>query len=74
MDDVGSVRAHLEAVPAIDALVRIEHDLGSKADALRVLAPEAAERAALQEDGRADAWSVVDGEPLDVEDDTLFIS
>ena len=69
---MGSVWARLEAVPAVDALVIIEHDLGIGTDALGVLAPEAVERAALQENGRADAWTVVDGEPLDIEDDALF--
>ena len=40
--------------------------------ALRIVAPGAVERAALEKDGRADAGSVLDGVPLEVKDESGF--
>jgi hypothetical protein len=37
------------------------------------VAPPAEERALFQKDGRADAWAIVNGEPLYVEDETQGI-
>jgi hypothetical protein len=71
LDNVGSIWAREKAVSAVDALVGVEHDLWFRVDSLWVLAPETVKRATLQKDGCADAWSVVDREPLDVEDNTL---
>ena len=34
------------------------------------MAPLAAQRAAFEEDGRADAWTIVEGEFLDIENRT----
>src|SRR5690606_942485 len=51
------------------ALLRVEGELRRERLRLRVVAPQASERAALQEDGRPDARTVVEREALDVEDE-----
>jgi hypothetical protein len=43
---------------------------GTGPDGLGVVTPPAGERAALQEEGRADARTIADGETLDVEEKT----
>jgi len=60
-----------KAVSAIDAFVGVEHDLWFQVDSLRVLAPKTVKRTTLQKNCCAYAWSVVNREPLDVEDNTL---
>ena len=49
-----------KAVSAADASARVEHDFGFGMYAFGVLAPEAAEGAAFEEDGCSDAGSVMD--------------
>jgi hypothetical protein len=65
---VGTLRAGLEAEAAVNTLVLQEGELLPGADALGVVAPLTSKRTALEEDSRADSRSVMDGEPLDVED------
>ncbi len=60
-------RAHVGAPPTPDALRGAVEQFRLRSLRLRVVAPEAVERAAFQEDRRSDSRSVVDREPLDVE-------
>ena len=70
-DDVDrQFRTHRQAEPALflaDALARVVGELGQLEDALRVRAPLAAQRASLEEHGRADARAVVGTEVLNVQ-------
>ena len=58
----------IDAATAGATLVGSEHQFGAAELAFGVAAPEAAQRAALHEDERADAGSVVQRMALDVED------
>ncbi len=62
------LRARLDAGAAGGALGRRDGDLGSAVQTLGVVAPIAAQGATLDEDRRADPWTIVDGTALDVED------
>ncbi len=66
IEDLPAVRTHRDARAAADAARGVEADFGLRADAFRVMAPEAAQIAALEKDGRTNARAVVDGEALDV--------
>ena len=55
---------------ALDAAIRAQRNLRLERHALGVVAPPAARRAALQEDGRANPGPVVHAEPLHVEDES----
>ena len=68
----GPLRAGLDAGPAADALGAVVHLLHLGRDAFRVMAPGAAQGAALEEDGNANTWPVVDRIFFDVED-TAFV-
>jgi len=63
--------ARPHAVSAGDALLAHVGELRLGTDALGIPAPEAAQRAAFEEDRGADTGPVVDREPLDVENATL---
>jgi hypothetical protein len=56
------------AVSAAYASFRVEHDFWFWMDAFGVLAPEASESAAFQEDSCSDTWTIVNREPLYIED------
>jgi hypothetical protein len=71
LDNVSFIWACEKAVSAVHAFVGVEHDLWFRVDSLWVLAPETVKRTTLQKDCCAYAWSVVNREPLDVEDDAL---
>ena len=60
------------AVPAMDALLLLEEDFGLWGQALRVVAPGAAERTTLEEDGGAYARTVVQAEFPHLEEDRCF--
>ena len=64
----GPGRAGFDASVAARAAGGPVHELGSDRDAFRIVAPEAAQAAALEKDGRPDARSVVDRVALDVKD------
>jgi hypothetical protein len=64
---VASARADRGAGSASDALGRLIFDFRGGGQTFRIVAPLAAERAALEEDGRTDTGTVVDGEFLYVE-------
>ena len=64
---VGACWAGVEAPPAIDAFAFEEYELRPGGDRFGVVAPPACERTALQEEGRAYSWPIVQGEPFDVE-------
>ena len=57
-------RTHARTFAAADALVRVTGCLRAGADALGIVAPDAAQRAALEKQRRAYARAVVDGEAL----------
>ena len=61
-------RADGHAVAASDAVLLEEGDLRAGADRFRVVAPDAGQGAALEEDGRADARAVVEGVRPHVDD------
>lgn len=67
----GVVRARVETRPAADAAILAQDDFALRCLAFRVVAPPAAERAAFEEDGSADAGAVVNGIFLDVENQTV---
>jgi hypothetical protein len=71
LDNVSFIWACEKAVSAIDTFVGVEHDLWFQVDSLWVLAPETVKRTTLQKNCCAYAWSVVNRESLDVEDNTL---
>ena len=64
-----AVGTGLHAGQAGDAQVRAQHHLRAEELALRVVAPGAAQRAAFEEDSRADPRPIVGREAHDVEDD-----
>lgn len=60
------LRADLGATTRIRAPLYEDGDLGSSLYGFRILTPEAAKKAALEEDRRANAGTVVQREPLNV--------
>jgi hypothetical protein len=62
------LRAYFYAALASDALFLRVQFHGFFRKPLRVVAPHATQGTSLHEDGSPDAWPVVDGKPLDVED------
>ncbi len=68
---MGAIWADIDAFQAQLAFLREVLYLLLKAARLGVMAPMAVKVAPFQEDAGADAWSIVDGEPLDIEDLTL---
>ena len=64
------VWTRFHACPASDAAVRCDEDLGSRAHTFRIVAPPAGERAALEEDGRADPRAIMHAESLHIEDES----
>ena len=73
-DDGPPSRAFGDGLPRTDGNARIalgtaggpDHEVGAEGDPLGIVAPEAVEGAALEEDGRPDARAVMDGEVLDI--------
>ena len=63
---MGAVFTDLQAVLTTDTSVEEELDLRFRPDTLRVVTPKTAQAATLEEDSRANARSIVDGESLDV--------
>ena len=61
------MRAGANALATGQALFRKERHHGSGVDALRVMAPDAAQRATLQENCSADAGPVMNRKTLDIE-------
>jgi hypothetical protein len=61
-----SLRADLGATTRIRASLCEDGDLGSSPYGFRILTPEAAKKAALEEDRRANPGTVVQREPLNV--------
>jgi hypothetical protein len=59
-----TVRAGTQAVQAADAAVFVKRQLGLFRFGFGIMAPKAAERAALQKNGRADPGAIVQGKPL----------
>ena len=64
---VGSLGTECHAGLAADALAGSEEDLAIWRPALRVMAPEAVQRTTFQKYRRADARTILDREPLDLE-------
>jgi hypothetical protein len=64
----GLVRAGFNTDAAVDAAVGDVNLARNVLPVFRVVAPPAAEGAAFQEHGRPDAWTVMGGEPHDIED------
>jgi hypothetical protein len=71
LDNMSFIWACKKAISAIDAFVGVEHDLWFQVNPLWILAPETVKRTTLQKNCCTYAWSVVNREPLDVEDNTL---
>lgn len=69
-----SCRADVEARETPDTTAGIVGDLRTEGDCLRVVAPAALQRTAFQEDGRADAGTIVQRAPLNVENDAFWVS
>ena len=69
VDGMGMVRTGFDAGATCDATRRGVSYLGAQVAPLRIVAPETAKRASLQEDRRADPGSVMDGKTLDVKDE-----
>ena len=65
----GTDRTCLNAAVALQTPGLAENDLRLSGNALRVVAPGAAQRAAFEEDCRSDAGPVFDAESLHVEND-----
>jgi hypothetical protein len=65
------VFAQGEAISASDAPIVAEYQLFLPRNRLRIMAPFAVERTPLQKNRRADPWTVIDREALDVENETL---
>ena len=59
VEDMGAMRADRRAVAALDALVGEKRQFRLRLAALRIVAPAAAQRAALQKNRRPDARSVM---------------
>ena len=66
-EDMAAPRADGGAGTASDALFRVEFDLPFSFQSFGIVAPETAERTALQKDRRADPRAVVDGKLLNIE-------
>jgi len=69
--DVGALTTRGETSATADASFRVEHDFRLEMNTFRILAPEATERTTLEKSDCSDARSIVDREPLDVEDPAL---
>jgi hypothetical protein len=65
------LRADVNALLAVDAELFVESNLGMEANRLRIVAPQAVERASLEEYSRSYARSVLNGEVLYVENESL---
>ena len=68
IDGGGFTGAGGGAASASDAAVLHAEQVSAEADELRIMAPLAAQRAALEKDGRSDAETVFRGESLDTSD------
>jgi hypothetical protein len=66
-------RADGDAGVAASAPGRTDHQVGAETDPFGVVAPKAVERAALQEHGRPDPRAVMDGEVLDIKNNTRIL-
>ena len=64
--------ANFNTLTTCDAPICVVHEFWTRTSALRIVTPKAGQRAALQEDCRANPRSIVNGESLDVKDDALF--
>ena len=62
--------AFLQAPAAADTVVRYEHDFRPGGYGFRVRAPDTVQRTTFQKDDSSDAGAVVDGEPLEIRDQT----
>ena len=71
--DPFEIRRDVTAVSAMDAQLLLEDDLRSWGQTLRVVAPRAAERAALEENRSAHARAVVQAEFPHLEDHRCFL-
>lgn len=71
---VGNVitRANGGASAAMDAAARLIGYLPNAGLAFGIMAPRAPKRTAFQEEGRADAWTIMQAEALDVENHPGF--
>jgi len=69
--DMRALTTRGETSATADASFRVEHDFMLGMNTFRILAPEATERTTLKKSDCSDAWSIVDREPLDVEDPAL---
>ena len=68
MDSLGT---DIQTSAAGNALAGVNHDFWFRVDGLRVMTPHTSQATTLQKDRGADTGTVVDGEPLDVEDPAL---
>jgi hypothetical protein len=59
------------AISASDAPIVAKNQLLVPGNGLGIMTPFAVERTPLQEYSRANPWTVIDGETLDVENETL---
>ncbi len=62
------MRTNGDTLTTADASVGSHQDRGLQRDSFGIVAPGAGQGAALQEDGRTNAWSIVNRETLDIED------
>ncbi len=67
---VGMVRTREDALAAADASIGKVTELGPGMLPFGVVAPETTHRASLEKHSGADAWSVVQGKTLDVENNS----
>jgi len=65
------LRADVKTTLAVDAELSVEGNLGMKANRLRIVAPQAVEKTSLEEYSCSDARSVLNGEVLYVENESL---
>ena len=73
IDGMRLLLADCQAFAAQDAQLGEELNLGLALETFRVMAPEAAQRAAAQEDCSADTGTIVDRETLNIENKTSLI-
>jgi hypothetical protein len=67
-----SVRTDSKASATTDAPFGEEHDFWLNMYTLRVLTPETTKRTTLKKNSCSDAWSVMNREPLNIKDETLY--
>ena len=67
-------RRHPAAAAAVRAPFGVEDPLGNASLAFGIVAPQAAQRAALEKDGGADAGAVADAELLNIEKKPLHLT